>query len=96
MLVKSDWMPKNDMCKDKSCFRISLQNENESCAVYSLKVYVFFRNWYKKFARLYVEIPIIDKIGWNVDTSLVIGLNLWNLHNPYIIPGLLPHGFKYL
>ena len=56
--------------------------------VYSLRIGT------KKFARLYVEVPIADKIGRNGGTSFVTGLNLWTLHNPYIIPCLLPHAFK--
>ena len=58
--------------------------------VYSLRIGT------KKFARLYVEVPIADKIGQNGGTSFVTGLNLWTLHNPYIIPCLLPHAFKNL
>ena len=50
----------------------------------------------KIFARLYVEAPIADKIGQNGALSFVTGLNLWTLHNRYMIPGLLPHGFKNL
>ena len=83
------------MYRDESCFRVSLQNENESCTVYLLMVYSL-RIGIKIFARLYVEVPTADKIGRNGGTSLVTGLNLWTLHNPYMIPGLLPHGFKNL
>ena len=86
-------MSKDAMYKRKSCFRISLQKENESCTVYSLMVYSV-RIGTQKFARLYVEVPIGDKIGQNVGISLEIGLNLWTLHNPYMTPGL--HGFKNL
>ena len=45
---------------------------------------------------MYVKVPVADKIGRNCGTSFVTGLNLWTLHNPYIIPGLLPQGFKNL
>ena len=50
----------------------------------------------KNFAKLYVEVPIADKIGRNGGISLVTESNLWTLHNPYMIPGLLPYGFKNL
>ena len=50
----------------------------------------------KYFARFYVKIPIADKIGQNDGTSFVTGLNSWTLHNPCMIPGFLPHGFKNL
>ena len=56
--------------------------------VYSLRIGT------KNFARLYVEVPVKDKISRNGGTSFVTGLNLWTLHNPYMILGLLPHGFK--
>ena len=52
--------------KDKSCFRISLQSENESRAVYSLMVH-FLRNGTKNLQ---------DYMLRNGAASLVIGLSL--------------------
>ena len=59
--------------------------------VYSLRIGTKKKLNFKKI--LNVE-PTSNKIGQNCGTSLVIGLNLWTLHNPYMIPGLLPHSFK--
>ena len=52
--------------------------------VYSLRIGT------KDFTKLYVEVPVKDKIGQNGGTSFVTGLNLWTLHNPYMFLGLLP------
>ena len=68
-------MSKDVKYKRESCFRIPLQKENESLTVYLLMVYSV-RIGTQKFAGLYVEVPIGDKIGQNVDISLEIGLNL--------------------
>lgn len=74
-IVLSDRISKFAMYKDKPCFHISLQNENESHTVNSLMVYSL-RNDIKFFVRLYVVLPIVDKIGHNCGTSLAIRLNL--------------------
>ena len=50
----------------------------------------------KNFARLYVSVPIADNIGRKGGVSCVDELYLWTLHKPYMIPGLLPTGTKYL
>ena len=63
------------MYKNKTCFRISLQNENEAHTVNSLMVY-FLRIGTIIFPRLCVLLPILDKIGQNSGRSLVIRLNL--------------------
>lgn len=64
---------KNDCVSKKSCFCISLQNENESRTVNSLMLYSS-RIDTRIFGR-YGE-STVDKIGGNFDTSLVTRLNL--------------------
>ena len=68
-------MSKVAMYKGKTFFHISLQNENESHTFNSLMVYSL-RVGTRKFARLYILLPVLDKIGQSIGTFLVIRLNL--------------------
>ena len=81
MLVKSDWMPKEPI------------KSEESLTVYLLTVN-YLRTGPKNFSRLYVAVPIADRIGWKGGKSFVDELYLWTLHKSYMIPGLLSSGLK--
>ena len=48
----------------------------------------------KNFERLYVGVPMADKIGLKDGKQSVT--ILWTLANPYIIPDLEPEGLKSL
>ena len=82
MLVKSDWMSNEAINNVESWSLISLQNENESRNVYSLTV-KSLRIGTKNFARLYVAVPIADKIGRKGGISFVDELYLLTLHKQY-------------
>ena len=80
---------------EESWSLISLQKENESLTVYSLTL-IFLRIGTKNFARLYVVLSIADRISRKGGLWFVDELYLWAFHKPYMIPGLLPTGFKNL
>ena len=83
------------MNSEESWSLIPLQKENESFPVYSLTVNSLRINT-KNFARLSTAVPIADRIGQKDGISFVDEFYLWTLHKPYMIPGLLPTGFKSL
>ena len=72
-----------------------MQKENKLLTVYSLTVNSL-RIGTKNFTRLYVAVSIADKNGRKGGISLVDESYLWALQKPYMIPGLLPTGFKNL
>ena len=80
---------------EESWSLIPLQKENESFAVYSLTVNSL-RISTKNFARLSTAVPLAERIGQKGGMVFVDELYLWTLHKPYMIPGLLPTGFKSL
>ena len=93
--MKSDWMSSKAINSEESWSLISLQKENESLTVYSLTVNSL-RIDKKNFARLYMALPIANRIGRKGRVSFVDELYLWTLHKPNLMPGLVPTGFKNL
>ena len=86
-------MSSKAMNSEESWSLISLQKENESLTVYSLTVNSL-RIDKRNFARLYIAVSIADRIGRKGRISFVDELYLWTLDKPYMIPVLLPTGFK--
>ena len=71
--------------------QISFENENKSLTVYLLMVNSLSVGT-KNFAKLYVQVPMAERIGWSGGNLLGSSGFLWAFLNPYKTPGLLPHG----
>ena len=93
MLVKSDSISKLAITSLESKLWSSSENVKESLIVYSVVVRSSSTGT-KNFARLYVGVPMADKIGLKDGSPSV---TIWlNLAEQYIIPGLKPEGLKSL